>query len=104
MEYVNEETTSYLTVTFYDKNGDPAAPTSATWEAIDLKSGAVLQAETALSPASSIEITIPSSVNEIQDNTKEEEIRRITVIGVYGADDKVTQQYDYRVINLSRVS
>lgn len=104
METVNEGSTCYVTVTFLDKDGNQTAPSSATWEAIDLKSGSVLQVETALTPAASIEITVPASVNDIYDSTKTEEIRRITVKATYGADDKVNSQYDYRVINLSRVT
>lgn len=103
MESVNEGTTCYLTITFLDKNGNAVAPSSVTWEAIDLKTGTVMKSETGITPGATIEIAVPASVNAMHDAAMLEEIRRITIKASYGADDKVTGQYDYRVINLSRV-
>ena len=101
---INEETTSYLTVTFLDKNGTPAAPASATWEAIDVESGTVLKTATAITPiAASVEITIEPSVNVMVNEAKHQELRRIIVKALYGASDKVNDQYDYLVKNLSQV-
>ena len=103
MDQVNEGTTSYLTVTFTNKAGIAEAPSSATWEAIDKRSGEVMQAATAITPAGTVEITIPSTVNAILEASLDSEIRRITVKASYGVSDEVTGQFDYKVINLSRV-
>lgn len=104
MDQVNEGSTAYLTVTFLDKNGEQAAPASATWEAHDAVSGTVLQAATAIGVAGEVEITIPPAVNAILDDSKPWEQRRITIKASYGAADALNGYFDYQVINLSAVS
>lgn len=103
MEKVNEGTTSYLTVTFKDKAGVAQTPASATWEVIDLLSGTVKLSPTAITPAGTVELTVPASVNSIVDDANPEEVRRVIVKATYAADDKVNSQYDYAVVNLSKV-
>ena len=101
---IPEETTSYITVTFLDKDGAAAAPASATWEAIDVDTGTVMKTSTAITPiAASVEITIPPAVNVIVDESKRLEMRRIIVKASYGASDKVNDQYDYLIKNVSQV-
>lgn len=100
---INEGTTCYLTVTFKDKAGVSSAPTSATWQAIDLGTGNELQAATALSVAASVEITIPASVNNVVNEDNPVETRRVIIKASYGSDDKLNGSYDYQVKNLSKV-
>lgn len=103
METVNERSTAFLTVTFRDKAGALAAPDSVTWEAHDKASGTELQVATALTPASSIEVIIPASVNRMIDAASASEIRVITIKALYGADDGINSVYEYQVQNLEHV-
>ncbi|MBN2392168.1 MAG: hypothetical protein JXR84_15680 [Anaerolineae bacterium] len=100
---VNEGTTAYLTVTFLDEDGLAAMPTAATWQCHDVASDTELQAETALTPASSIKITIPASVNTLVNPHAIQEKHRITLVATYGGDDQVTAEYDFVVIGLQWV-
>lgn len=101
----NEETTAYLTVSFYDKAGALENPVSATWEAHDVKSGTELQSATALAPVGGqVEITIPTTVNTMVDPNLEEEVRRITVKALYSGVDGVNDKFDYTLVNLSAVT
>lgn len=103
METVNERSTAFLTVTFRDKTGALAAPSLVTWEAHDKASGTELQAATALTPASSIEITISASVNRMINAASGSEVRVITIKALYGADDGINSVYEYQVRNLEHV-
>ena len=102
---VNEGSTSYLTIMFKDKNGDPAEPTSATYR-IDCKTtGTAMKAETEIeSIAASVEIMIASSENKINTQSNDRELRVVTVTATYGADDKVSDEYYYYVKNLYKVT
>lgn len=100
---IKEGDTAYLTVTFRDKTGVLAVPTTVTWDCIDLDSGQQMQAPTSVAPGSSVEITIPTAVNAMVDSTKTHETRRVTVKSTYGGAEAKNGQYDYRIQNLSRV-
>jgi len=105
MDTVYEGTTSYLTVSFFDKAGAAAAPSAATWLCHDVHSGTVLKEETALEGvAASVEITIPPSVNTMVDQYAQQEQHRVTVVASYGADDQVTAMYDFLVTGLRQVT
>lgn len=101
---IPEGTTSYLSVTFKNKSGVATAPSSATWQAIDLDTGTSMKSSTAITPiADTVEVTIPPSVNAIHDESRKMETRRIIVIGVYGADDAVVGTFDYNLRNVEVV-
>lgn len=104
MAIVNELSTAYLTVTFFDKTGVVATPITVTWSAHDKSTGIEMQAETSLSPASSIEITIPKEVNAILFNRNVRETRLITVKATYGNNESINSYYEYTVANLKYVS
>lgn len=101
---VKEKSTAYLTVTFKDKAGSPAAPASATYRIDCLTTGTAIRPETALTSAGSVEITITPEENRIVGTTNVRERRRVTVQASYGAADGVTDQFDYDVLNLAFVS
>lgn len=103
MDHINEGTTAYVTVTFRDKNGTPQAPSSAAWLVIDRATGQTMKAEAAISPAEAVELTIPASVNELVNQRKRFEVRRVIVRAQYGADDAINAQFDYQVLNISQV-
>jgi len=97
---VNEGTTAYLTVAFLDADGVAALPTAVTWQCHDIQTGEELKAETAVTPGTSVEITIPPSVNTLVNQGSRRETHRITVRGTYGDDDQVTGKYDFVVVGL----
>lgn len=99
MANVNEESTAYLTVKFYDKVNSLAVPASATWEVHDLESGAVLLASTAILPiANTVELTLTPVINTMVDSSHSEETRRVTVKAIFGASDGCNDEYDYNIV------
>lgn len=104
LSVVNEGTTAYLTVAFYDKTDVLAAPTTINYRVDDLASGTNIVASTAVgSPASSVEITLTAAANAILDSLNEYEVRVVTITASYGAGGQVQDQYRYRVRNLGFV-
>lgn len=104
MPSVNEKSTAYLTVTFKDKAGVQQVPASATYRIDCLTTGTAIKAETALTPAGSVEITLTPTDNRIIAAANVRESRRVTVNAVYGASDEVHDQFDYDVENRAFVS
>ncbi len=101
---VKEQSVCYITVSFYDKTGALATPTSATWEVHDKSSGQVMQAATNMTPiASQYEIEILSSVNTLVDPAHGKEIRVLTIKATYGVGKSVLDEFEYEVIGLSFV-
>lgn len=102
---INEKTTAYLPVSFRDKHGQLAAPSSITYRIDCLTSGRQVRAWTALSPAAQTEIVLTASDNAIF-GSSERERRLVTVVASYGSgtDDQVTGDYTYDVRNLRYVS
>lgn len=103
MVEVNERTTSYLTVTFKDKAGTAVAPSSATYRIDCATTGQAVKPVTALGAGAAVEITITPAENAIVNAENVLEIKRVTVVGVYGPTDEVTADYDYLVRNLKHV-
>ena len=102
---VNEESTAYLTVKFYDKTNSLAAPASATWQVHDVESGSILLAEVAIAPiASSVELELTAAINTIVNPMNKEELRRVTVKSTSGVGIQANAEYDYNVIDLSYVT
>lgn len=102
MDIVNEGTTGYLTVSFYDKAGSLAAPSSITYRIDCLTTQTVVVDDTSVSAASSVEIQLTAANNAILGGRPRER-RRVTVTGSYSGSQAVTHQYDYEVRNLSAV-
>lgn len=100
---ITEQSTGYLTVSFYDKAGALAVPASATYRIDDVVSGSSVRAATALTPASTIEITLTKQDNTILNDARRDEQRRVTIISVYSSTDQVTDEYIYGVRNLAKV-
>lgn len=98
---VNEGTTSYIHASFSDQNGDTLVPASISYTIHDRDSGAVLLEATSVSPAASVEIRVPPSINSVLDADKPAEIRVATIEAAYGAEgDGVTEEVEWRVKNL----
>ena len=103
MTTVNEGSTSYLTVNFKDKDGVLAAPTSIEYRIDCITTGTAIKEATPVSPpASSVEIEIDSTENAIQDQDNNSERRLVTVTGTYGTEDKIVEEHEYDVINMTK--
>lgn len=104
MSNVNEESTAYLTVKFYDKVNSLAVPASATWEVHDVESGTVILVSTAILPiANTVELTLTPAINTMVDSTHSEETRRVTVKALFGAGDGCNNEYAYNIVGLEWV-
>ena len=97
LERINEGTTAYLTFVPKDKNGVAQTPSACTWRAIDVESGQVLQADTSITPAASVEITLTPAINTLFNPQQAAETRRVTVIATYGTSDAAVGVYEYQV-------
>ena len=105
MDIINEKTTSYLTATFLDKDGNQVAPASMTYRIDCLTTGRSVRASTDVgTPAAAQLITLTSDDTAIIDATNDKEVKEVTVIGTYGASDEVTSRYRYVVQNLTGVT
>jgi len=104
MECVNEQSTAYLTVSFRDKAGALAAPTSIVYRIDDEQTRAQIRGDTAVQPAATVEITLTPADNALLSPSLAVERHVVTVIGGYGADDQVSAQYVYEVLNLQAVT
>lgn len=104
MDRINEQTSAYYTVSFYDKDGALEAPTSVTYSVHDQTDGTVIRTATALTPDSVILVHLDSTDTAMQDETRDYEIHVLTVIGSYGSNDKVTVAIPFQVDNLLGVA
>jgi len=104
MMQVNEGTTAYLSATFADKTGVAETPTTVVYRIDDVRSGTEIRGATAVSAASTVEITLSPADNRILSTAQNYEVRRVTVVAAYGAADQVTAEYVYRVMSLVGVA
>ena len=104
MMQVNEGTTAYLSATFADKTGIAEVPTTVVYRIDDVRSGTEIRGATAVSAASTVEITLSPADNRILGTAQNYETRRVTVVASYGASDQVTAEYTYRVTPLVGIS
>lgn len=105
LEKINEGTTGYLTVNFKDKNDALEAPTSATYRIDCLTNGQEIKTDTPITPiASCVEIELTATDNTLVDQSNLVEKRLVTVSAVYGADDKLNDDYEYQILNLRKKS
>ena len=102
--FVNEGSVGYLTVKFYDKSNNLAAPASATWEVHDRESGSILLAATPIAPiANTVELTLTPAINTFIDSNNDEETRRVTIKATWGVGSTTNAEVDYDIRDLSWV-
>lgn len=95
---VMEQSTAYLEVPLYDRNGVESVPTSATFTVHDVESGTEVVASTALTPAATLNVPLRPVDNRILHPASRRERRRITVRALYGVDDQLVVVQDYIVV------
>lgn len=100
---VNEQSTAYLTCTFNDKNGQPAAPTSVSYRIDDVGTGNQVRGDTAIAAAPSVEIELNALDNAIITAGKAN-TRKVTVTATYGANDLLRSDFIYSIRNLAEVA
>jgi hypothetical protein len=106
MSNVNEESTAYLTVRFFNKVNSLDVPATATWEVHDKQSGTVLLAPTSILPiANTVELTLTPAINTLVDSVNNtEETRVVTVKASFGASDACNDEYSYELIGKEYVT
>ena len=101
---VNENSVSYLTVSFYDKNNNLAIPSSGTWKVHDEYTDTVIQPETNITPiASQYELTLTNTINTLLDSNHANETRVVTIKAIWGAGLETYGRYEYDIIGLDYV-
>ena len=100
---VNEESSAFLTVTFYDKNDIETTPSSVQYNLHCLTNNVEVRTWTGLSPASEIEIGLDADDNAIIDQWNHTELRLVTIEAYYGVSDKLTTVFKYLVKNLRKI-
>jgi len=102
MNSVVAGSTSYLTVNFFDEDGNPAAPSTLSYKVDNLDTGDAIRASTSLTPATSVEITLTASLDNVAPvSPNAYDTRRVTVTAVYPSAQTV-QYFDYVVIDPAR--
>lgn len=102
---IDEQLSNAVHVDLTDADGNPAPPISVTYRIDCLTSGAQILAPVVLStPGASFDVTVPSALNAIVDQSNPQEYRRMTVEALYANADLLSGQFDWVVNNLSFVS
>ena len=97
----NELSQVIVTVCPKDADDNPVVPTTASYRVDDCRTNNELVAWTALTPATSITITIPGSVNAIINNDRSSPERKVVRVEFdKGLATMNYQKYFYRVKNL----
>lgn len=103
MLIVNEGSTAILTVDFFDKDGNTAAPDTAQYRIDDVATGSSIRANTSIvASSSSVDVTLTAADNAMVTNSSDTEIHRVTVTASV-AGQPVQNEYDYSVKNLEFV-
>ncbi len=98
---INEGQTSYISLEFTDKNGDPLTPTTISYRIDDEASETNLLPATLVSvPESSIEIRVPPAINELVSQDNSTEIRVATIEATYETEDVVSTDVKWCIRNL----
>jgi hypothetical protein len=102
LDEVNERTTSFVTVSFFDQDGAPVVPSSATYRIDRPQKKIAVLPQTAISPlGTTADLEITSAENRIYQQRLPSEVAEVTVEWDYGSPIKHgTAKYRYRIINL----
>lgn len=103
MDEVNEGSTAYLEVTFKDATGAQFAPASVSYRIDDVITATSIRADTPVTPAPSITITLEPADNAVVNASIKSEVHRVTITAPFGVSEQLQSQYDYLVRNLEFV-
>lgn len=101
---INEESTGWLTLEFLDRNENPVTPDSISYR---IDCGDIeIQAETSVTPDTSVTIILTSDNNQILEDFANERWQEnvVTVVAILGSDKKATDEFKYKIKNLGYIS
>lgn len=97
----NERQSYFLTVSFFDEDESPVAPSAATYRLDRPEKKIAVLAATAISPLGiTADLHITGAQNRIYNQRRASEIQEVTVEWDYGAGKHGTAKYRYRIMNL----
>lgn len=99
----NEGSSFIVSVAFKDKDGAAALPTTVTYEIYDSHTGTILKSSTAVSPLTTVTITVTSDLNKLVKEHRDRELHILLVKTNYGTGDDFNDEYRFYVKNLGRV-
>lgn len=98
---INEASSGTLTIEFLDEAGLPAAPSSISYRIDCVTSGTEIRDDTAIAPASVVDLGLTPEDTRIVTQSNRIERRRVTLVAMFGPGDQLTQDYEYSVRNLN---
>ena len=101
---VNERSACWLEVSLYDTEGQPLIPVTCTYAVYDVLSGQQILAPTPATPAFNTVLTITPGNNAMVDQTKHNEVRRVTWTFNAGQANESNGELLYNLKNLYRVN
>ena len=87
-----------IRVTFKDADGVAVTPSNCRYRVDCVTTQTTIIDWTSVSAASSVDITIPSSANDIVNTHNTVETKRVTVQGNHGLTDQMNNWIDYDVV------
>lgn len=104
LDVVNEKTTQILQIAFFDQDGGPVVPDSATYRIDAVREGVAVKASTAITGlASVVDLEVTSAQNAALSSAPFSE-RVVTIEFVYTGTKRGTTEYRYLLKNLYGVS
>lgn len=94
LENIDDSSTAYLVVSFYDEDGAALTPTAATYR-IDTDAGVQVKNNTVLTPASTITITLAKEDNRIASTS--DQVNVVTVQATWSTDKQLISEYRYNI-------
>ena len=100
MDYINEKTTAYVDIVFYDRNGLPATPNSITYSTYCKTTGTPIKTNVSVAAASQITIILDALDSTIINTANPSEVKVLTVKASYNLNDALNSEYNWTVTNL----
>ncbi len=98
LESVNDGSTAYLIVSFYDEEGALLTPTSVTYR-IDDEEGNQIRGNTAVTPDSTVTIELTKSDNKL--TSPADRINVVTILASWESGAKqIISEYRYKILYL----
>ena len=104
MAGVNENSSGYLEVDFYNKEKVLEAPASVIYRIDCITNNVEVKGDTPVSPAASISIPLTPEDNMIINPVNDIERRLVTVTAVFGTNDALVDDFEYPVNNVRKAS
>jgi hypothetical protein len=101
LQSINEDSARTVAVRKVDRStGAIEAPTTLSYRIDCRTTGVELVAWTAVTPFATTEIAIPATVNAIQNDRNDTEIKVLTALSDEGLSTQDAEEYQWEVVNL----